>query len=466
VVDASVASIEFLPFLGDELGLNPAVLTYTAAISLAAAVVFGLAPAFVASRVSPGETLKDSTQAATTGRSHGRLRNGLVVGQLALGLPMVICCGLAIRHVRALQSPDVLGIEAENLLTLRVDLPEYRYEDEASRVAFYRQLLEKVRGLPGVESAGAMSSLPIGTGWTLGGAITIEGRQEVEEGFHGYRVVSPGLFEAMGVRLLSGRLFTDRDAADGPLVAVLNQRAALRYWPDGDAVGRRILLDRSSSREPRQAQWLTIVGVVADFGCTVLGKAFPPALYLPYGQSPRPAMDLAVRTRADSMTLIGSLREAVHEMDPGIPVYDFSTVEERVHRWLRDDRWLSYVLAGLAALVIGLVSIGLYGIMSYAVARRTNELGIRIALGADRRDILSLVSRASLVLASKGILVGLGLSIPIGMVMASSLYGVGGLDPLTYVGVILLLMVVALASGFVPALRATRIDPMAALRHE
>ncbi len=462
MLDLFVASVDFIPFLEHEMGLRPSVLIYTSVISLSAALVFGLAPVFIASKISPVDTLKMGTQAGAAGPSHSRLRNGLVIGQLAIGLPMIICCGLAVRHVQTLKSADVLGINPENLLTLRVELSIYHYAEEAERRAFYEQMFEKMVSLPGIESAGAVSSLPIGSVQNLGGSITIEGRHEKEEYFSGYHVVTPGFFEAMGVRLLSGRVFTQRDHAAGPPVAILNQKAAMRYWPDGDAVGRQIMLDGPDYK----ASWVSIVGVVADFGCTVWGEPFPPALYIPHGQNPKPDMDLIVRAQGDPKVAMESMRETIHGMDAGIPAYSIRTINDMVHTWLRDDRWLSYFLGGLALLVLCLACIGLFGIMSYAVSQRTNELGIRIALGAERGEILKLVIKGCLELSGKGILIGLLLSIPIGILMASNLYGVGGLDPLTYGGVILLLLAVAFAAGYLPARKATRIDPMLALRYE
>jgi predicted permease len=462
MVDLFVASVDFVPLLEHEIDLSPSVLIYTSIISLLAALVFGLAPVFIASRISTADTLKTGTQAAAAGPSPSRLRNALVIGQLAIGLPMIICCGLAVRHVQTLKSAEVLGINPENLLTLRVELPTYHYTEEIQRRAFYEQMSEKISALPGIESAGAVSHLPIGSEQRFGGSITIEGQQEKEEHFSGYHVVTPGFFEAMGVRLLNGRTFTQRDHAGGLPVAILNQKAAMRYWPDGDAVGRQIMLDGPDYKENR----VTIVGVVADFGCTVWGEPFPPALYIPHGQNPSSGMDVIVRAQGDPKAAMESMREAIRGMDAGIPVYSVRTINDMVHTWLRDDRWLSYFLGGLALLVLCLACIGLFGIMSYAVSQRTNELGIRIAFGADRGDILRLVIKGSLELSGKGILIGLLLSIPIGILMASNLYGVGGLDPLTYGGVILLLLAVAFTAGYLPARRATRIDPMLALRYE
>jgi putative ABC transport system permease protein len=462
MLDLFVASVDFIPLLEYEIGLSPSVLIYTSVISLLAALVFGLAPVFITSRISPVDTLKAGTQSVAGGPSHSRQRNALVIGQLAIGLPLVICCGLAIRHVETLKSAKVLGINPDDLLTLRVELPTYHYTEEVQRTAFFQQMFERIAALPGIESVGAVSHLPIGSEQRLGGSITIEGRQEKEEHFNGYHVVTPGFFEAMGVQLLHGRVFAKRDNAAGPPVAILNQKAAMRYWPEGDAVGRQILLDG----EDYPANRVTIVGVVADFGCTVFGEPFPPALYVPHGQNPMPGMELVVRAQGDPESVTASVRETIRGMDAGIPVYSIRTVNDLVHTWLRDDRWLSYFLGGLAVLVLCLACIGLFGIMSYAVVQRTNELGIRIAMGADRAEILRLVIKGCLKLSGTGILIGLLLSMPIGLFMASYLYGVGGLDPLTYGGVILLLLAVALAAGYLPARRAARIDPLLALRYE
>jgi putative ABC transport system permease protein len=462
MLDLFVVSVDFIPLLDQEIGLRPSVLLYTSLISFCAALVFGLAPVFIASRISAVDTLKTGSQAAAFGPSHSRLRNALVIGQLAIGLPMIICCGLAVRHVQTLKSSEVLGINPDNLITLRVELPTYRYSEDVERAVFYEQMFDKIAALPGIESAGAMSSLPIGSVQRLSGSITIEGRQEKEEHFSGYHVVTPRLFEAMGVRLMGGRFFTERDHAAGPPVAILNQKAATRYWPDGGAVGRQLLLDGPDY----ESNWVSIVGVVADFGCTVFGEPFPPALYIPHGQNPSPGMDLIVKAQGDPQIAMESMRRTIRGMDAGIPVYSIRTINDRVHTWLRDDRWLSYFLGGLALLVLCLACIGLFGIMSYAVSQRTNELGIRIALGADREEILRLVMKGCLELSGKGILFGTLLSIPIGIWMAANLYGVDGLDPLTYGGVIVLLLAVALASGYLPARRATRVDPLLALRYE
>ena len=461
-LDLFAGSIEFMPFLQGELDLNLAVLGYAFLVSLAAALVFGMAPIFFTSRISPMGTLKTGGQAASAGPSQHRMRNALIIGQLAIGLPLIICSGLALRHVQTLRSADSIGFDPDRLLSFSVELPRYRYTGEEQRANFYRDMLENIEAAPGIESAGAISKLPIGTAARLSGKITIEGRAEPEKDFYGYHVASAGVFRTLEVRLAGGRLFTEQDRAAGAPVAIMNRRAAMRYWPDGDAVGKRVKLDGPAYAE----RWVTIVGVVTDFGCDVFGEPFPPALYVPLGQNPYATMDVIARTHYDPVTAMESVRKIVHGMDPGIPINDLSAAGDLVHRWLRDDRWLAYFLGGLAALVLGLASIGLFGIMSYTVAQRTGEIGVRLALGAERRDILRLVIRRCLKLTAIGTVAGILISIPIGMLMASSLRGVTGLDPLTYGGVVLLLFAVSLAAGILPAHRATKIDPVLALRCE
>ena len=375
-----VGSAEFVPFLRGELDLNLAVLGYAFLVTLAAALVFGMAPMCFTSGISPMETLKSGGHAASAGPSQHRLRNALIIGQLAMGLPLVICSGLALRHVQTLRSADSIGFDPERLLSFSIELPRTRYGGEAQRARFYREMIERLEETPGVESAGVISTLPVGTASRLPGSITIDGHPEPEAGFGGYHVVSAGAFRTLGVRLTGGRLFTEQDRSAGAPVAIVNRRAATRYWPDGDAVGRRARLEGPAYEE----RWVTIVGVVADFGCDVFGEPFPPALYVPLGQNPPASIDVVVRTHDDPAQALKSVRTIVHGMDPGIPIGNLGAAQELVHRWLRDDRWLAYFLGGLAVLVLGLASIGLFGIMSYAVVQRTGEFAVRRALGAER----------------------------------------------------------------------------------
>ena len=463
-VDAVKASVDLIPGQTHEIGLNPAVLTYTLIVSGIAALLFGLAPALMTSRVSVNEALKEGAAAASAGRSRNRLRNSLVVAQLAIALPLFICCGLTIRHLIALRSAE-FGFNAERLMTMQVDLPWYRYQEPAQWATFFRDALETIEAMPGIEQAAATMSLPVFGMRSAYAPVTIEGRPaDVVSSLdiHGYQAVTLGYFETMEIPLLSGRHFTERDHADGQQVALINQRMAQHYWPNEDPVGMRLTLDENLS----EATWTTIVGVVANAGHSFSGGPPPPILYLPHPQRPTTSMTVVARTFGDPLDAIPALRSAIHDIDAGIPVYDFRTVADVVRYWSRDDRGATWFLGTLAALALGLASLGLYGVMSYAVEQRTHEIGVRVALGAGRRDVLGLVLRRCLTLAVVGIAIGLVLSIPVGLAIQSQLFGVSGIDPPAYLGVSLVLLAVAALAGYVPARRAMRIDPMVALRCE
>jgi predicted permease len=332
-------------------------------------------------------------------------------------------------------------------------------------VAFYRGAVEAVEALPGVTAAGATLSLPLGGDRSTYGPFKVEGRvsdDSYDPDASGYQVVTHGYFHAMGIALVRGRFFSELDHAEAEQVAIINQRMARKYWPDQDAVGRRLTF----SGETSEARWTTIVGVVADAGCSIMGEPPRPILYLPHLQKPSFSMFVVARTEGDPRAAIPAVRSAIHALDGEVPVYDFRTVDAIIHQWLRDDRLLASFFGGVAALAVGLAAVGLYGMMSYSVVQRTREIGVRIAMGANRREILGLVLRRCLRLSIIGVAVGLLLSIPAGIALASWLYGVGGTDPVTLLGVPVLLLAVALAAGYLPALRATRVDPMTALRCE
>ncbi|MHC4696217.1 MAG: ABC transporter permease [Planctomycetota bacterium] len=479
-IDLFRVLLEGIPFQEHELGLNPAVLTYTLIASCVAALLFGLAPALMTSRMSVSEALKEGAAAASAGRARNKLRNGLVVAQLAIALPLSICCGLTIRHLIALRSAE-FGFDAERLITMQVDLPWYRYKEPIQWVTFYRDAIEAIEAMPGIDRAAASLDLPIlGVGVTRMAPVTIEGRSSDETSpldVRGYKVVTPGFFETMEIPLLSGRHFTTSDHADGQPVALINERMARQYWPNEDPVGQRLTLDQRASEmtnvtiigaDPPAAEvtWRVVVGVVANAGSTLRGGPQPPTLYLPHAQKPSASMAVVARTLGDPKAVIPALRSALHNLDTGVPVHDFLTVADIVHRWSRDDRGAAWFLGTMAVLALGLASLGLYGVMSYAVEQRTHEIGVRVALGAGKSDVLRLVIKRCLTLTALGIVLGLALSAPVGLAIESLLFGVSGIDPAAYVGVSTLLLAVAVLAGYVPARRATKVDPMVALRYE
>lgn len=468
-VDAFIASQDYMPIQRHEVGLNWDVMAYALIVTFLAALAFGLAPALTATRVSVNEALKEGQSASTIGRGRNRLRNVLIVGQLAVSLPLLVCCGLTLRHVRALRILD-FGYNTERLLTLHVELPEFRYKTGAQQKAFYEKAIETVRSTAGIEDAGAAFTLPIYSRSALGAKITIEGRTEAEPwrgagDVWGYQPVTPGFFETLEVPLTAGRLFTEHDHAEGQPVAIINQRMARRYWPDEDPIGKRLTLDRNLS----EASWMSVVGVVADVGYSLQGSLpGPPAptLYVPHRQKPYSNMYVVARTTGDPKAAIPAMRSALRTLDPGLPIGDFRTVQEIMHELCRDDRLAAGFLGGLAVLALGLASIGLYGVMSYVVQQLTHEIGVRVALGAVRQDIMRMVLRRCIRLTAIGIGVGLAVSIPVGLVLESQLLGVSGIDPPAYATVTIVLLLVALQAGYLPARRATKVDPIVALRHE
>jgi len=463
-VDLMIINLEYIPYQRDEVGLNPAVLTYTLLISMAAALFFGLFPALTSSKVSLHEELKEGQLSASAGRSRNRLRNGLVMGQLAVAIPLLVCCSMITKHLIGLKNID-FGYNSDNVITMQVDLPTYRYNLDEQWTNFYRQTLSRVNEIPGVENVAATLSVPVFTSSFIFGAVTIEGRSyenNPEEQIRGYQLVTANFFETLEAPLISGRFFTEMDHAESQPVAVINQRMAQQQWPNEDPLGKRFTFDP----EATPTEWVTIVGVVADIGKSTYGGPPRAALYIPHQQKPQPSMVLIARTTGDPMDMIQPIRSTIHSFDSTIPIYNFQTIEDMAHRWLRDDRMAAWFFGGLALLALSLACIGLYGIMSYSVAQRTNEIGIRVAFGAVRKDILNLVLKRCLKLAGMGILIGLVLSIPVSVLLASFLYRVSRIDPISFGAVIILFLAVSMLAGYFPARRATRINPLTALRYE
>ncbi|HYM13375.1 MAG TPA: ABC transporter permease [Bryobacterales bacterium] len=451
---------------GAQIAPDPRVLAFTAAVSLLTGLLAGLAPALRAAgaRAWAAGGLRI---AAPRGR-RGAVSRLLVVSEVALALVLLIAAGLMINGLWRLRQVNP-GFRPEHVLTMRVLLPEEKYRTAARITLFYQQLLERIQSLPGVQAAGTVSSLPLGR---LEETVTfrLEGWPEPprgEEPAVTFSRVGGDYFRAMGIPLVKGRYFDERDGENTTPVTLINQAAARRYWPDADPIGKRVLVARGA--------WNQIVGVVGDVKQLDLDREVRPQMYLLYSQaSGRMRADygtrfimLVLRTASENPSSVAAAaRSTVWSIDKDQPVADVRTMEQVVADAVAGRRFFLTLLSIFAVLALALAAAGIYGVMSYAVSRRTQEIGIRMALGAQPGDVLRLVIRQGMVLVLAGVAIGLVAALAVTRVLASSLYGVSPTDPATFAAVSVLLALVALAASYIPARRATKVDPMAALRSE
>jgi putative ABC transport system permease protein len=452
-----------------EIGLDQRVLVFTVAVSVLTGIIFGLAPALQASKPDLNETLKEAGR-GSTGRRH-ILRSALVVSEVALTMVLLIGAGLMIRSFYHLQRVDP-GFVPDNLLTFNVALPQKKYAEGQQRINFYQQLLQNLRALPGVESVGMATGLPLGNnGWQSG--FWIEGRPEPPQGqrpLTEVAFVSPDYFDTMRMTLLSGRNFTEQDvkpptpadpqhpAFTAPTVTIIDEEFARRYWPDGDPLGQQITFWGSK---------VSIVGIVRRVKMEGLSTdSNRVQSYYPYLQNPGGSMSIVVRTTGDPASLSNVVRQQVLAIDPDQPIYGVQTMGEIWEDSIAPDRLLLMLLGTFAAVALVLAGVGIYGVMAYSVTQRTHEIGIRMALGARQSNVLGMVIRQGMTLAVAGLAIGLGGAWLATRAMASLLFGVSATDPTTFALISLVLTGVALGACFVPARRATKVDPMIALRYE
>ncbi|HEX8635621.1 MAG TPA: ABC transporter permease [Pyrinomonadaceae bacterium] len=448
------------------IGLDAPVLVFTLGVSILTGLLFGLAPALQASKSNLNETLKDGGR-TSAGVGRQRVRNLLVVSEVALSLLLLVSAGLLIKSFMRLQQTD-LGFDPENVLTLRVPLPEARYKENGQVENFWDELLRRVRALPGVESAGLTRGLPMNGGIESG--VMLEGQEttnprEVTVAVNLY--AEPGYFKAMSIPLVSGRYLSEQDTKDAPLVVMVDEMFVARFSPNADPIGKRLRIggDRAALR--------TIVGVfkhMKHYGADEEGRV---EIYTPYRQVPAESFAaanrslwLAVKTKGDPTSLAPAIRNEVLQMDKDQPISNVGTMEQIVAATVAPQKFATWLLAVFAAAAMLLAAIGIYGVMAYSVTQRTHEIGIRMALGAGRRDVLRMVVSQGMKLAFIGVALGLAGAFALTRLMSSLLYGVSATDPLTYGGVSLLLASVALLACLIPARKATRVDPMIALRYE
>ncbi|MBI3667917.1 MAG: ABC transporter permease, partial [Acidobacteria bacterium] len=450
-----------LPRLSD-VGIDGWVLGFTLAISLLAGILFGLTPAWLTSRADLHESLKEGGRSATIGFHRQRTRGLLVVSEVALALMLLVASGLMIRSFLRLGQVNP-GFDPQNVLTMQLALPSSKYAKSPQMAAFFQTLVERVSSLPGVESAGAVSDLPFsGSGGSA--SFDIEGHPVPpgEPGPHAdIRVITPHYFRAMRVPLLQGRAFSDQDGASAPKTAVIDDVLVKTYWPNEDPLGKRVTFDN-----PQNGPWLTVVGIVGNVKHRELDSAPKGVLYLSHPQSPPPNMALVVRAASDPAAMAPAVRDEVRSVDQDQPVYDVKTME----RWMAESvgarRFAVLLLALFAGVALLLAAVGIYGVMSYSVTQRTHEIGIRMALGARRGDVLLQFVGDALRMALLGVGIGLLGALAVSRLLQSLLFGITARDPWTFAAVTALLAAVAVAASVIPARRATRVDPIVALRYE
>ncbi|HSG82154.1 MAG TPA: ABC transporter permease [Gemmatimonadota bacterium] len=447
-----------------EVDADLRVLGFTLAIVLGTGLLFGLAPAIQSFGNKPAISTIAGGSRLTSNRARGRLRSGLIVSEVALSLLLLVGAGLTVRTYVALNRVDP-GFDPRRTLSARVEIPGRRYPGEVEQSEFYRETLERVKAIPGVLSAGGVLSLPINAGISGDLIFEIEGRPLVtgEETHGGYQLASSDYFRTLGIPLVRGRVFTEADDAEAPGVAVINQALADLYWGDEEPIGQRVTWDDPSEED---ADWATIVGIVGNTRYEGLDEAPRPEIFRPYAQAPMPYMTLVVRSEMEASGLTSAIRQAVMEVDAAQPIYEVHTMEQVLSDSLGSRRFSMYVLGFFALAALILAAVGLYGVLSSSVAQRSNEIAIRMAVGAQVSEVISRVIKQGLWLAAIGSAIGIGGAIVLTRLMANMIYGVSTIDPLTFAAGIALVSVVALAASWVPALRAARADPMEVLRGE
>ena len=445
-----------------QIGLDGRVLGFTFLVSILTGVIFGLVPAIHSSKTDLNESLKEGGRGSTEGARRNRLRAVLVVGEVAIAIVLLAGAGLLIQSLRRLQQVNP-GFNPQNTMTFSLGLPEVKYK-AAQQVEFYRQLAERLESLPGVRSASAVMPLPLG-GDRMRVTFETEGRPlpKGELPATEIRTIGVDYFRTIGIPIIAGRDFTDRDEAKSTPVVIVNEAFARQYFPGEDILGKHI--NPSISAGEGEPQMREIVGVVGNVKHRGLSAEAEPEAYEPHAQLTFD-MSVVVRTEGDPHGIVAAIQGEVRAMDRDLPAYNFRTLDEYLAASVAQPRFNTTLLAVFAGMALLLTAVGLYGVMSYSVNQRTHEIGIRMALGAGRGDVLKLVVGQGMTLTATGVVVGLTGAFFLTKLLESLLFGVSATDPVTFAAIALLLAGVALVACFVPARRATRVDPMIALRYE
>jgi len=472
---------------GNAISVNGRVLIFTLGLALLTILIFGLLPALQAARADVRESLNEGGRSGIGSRKQGRLRRLLVIAEVALALVLLVGSGLMVRSFIKLRQVD-LGFTAHNVLTMRVPLPEAKYpfpltatdQREPAGMAFYEQLLTRVRALPGVQAATAATILPLGAGDGWGKFLSIEGRTETsidKVPLVRFALISPDYFRTFGIAVRQGRSFAADDKGNSQFVAIINETLAQRFFPNENPIGKTIWMGPPENLRPpedqtpdNRANRRTIVGVVSDVKGGSLNRPTSAQVYAPLTQHRREgwsnSLMLAVQTSTKPEALAAAIREQVHQLDPDLPVTSVKTMDQLLSRTLSEAKFGLMLFGLFAAIALVLAAIGIYGVMATTVTQRTHEIGLRLALGAQKRDVLRLVIGEGMILVLIGVAAGLASAVALTRLMSTLLFGVSATDPMTLALITLLLAAVALLACYLPARRATKVDPMVALRYE
>jgi predicted permease len=453
-----------------EVSLDGRVLAFALFASILTGIIFGLAPALQASKLDIHETLKEGSNRSTGGVYRTRIRNTFVVTEVCIALVLLVSAGLVARSFLKLLEVD-LGFYPDNVMTMQMSLPQSKYSDGEKVLGFYEEVVRRVQALPGVQAASASSSLPLSQG--IENYFVVEGQPNSGgvEGYMGiYQAVTTDYFGAMGTSLLKGRYFASGDSRDAPGVVIVSDAMVKRFWPNEEPVGKRIKVGGGSASD---LPWLSVVGVVKGVKQYGVNLESEMQIYVPFNQLPMPIVGpvagngfLVIRSSSANQSLSSAVRSEIRQLDNDLPVYNVKSMDQLIAESISWQRFAMLLLVIFAAVALVLTVIGIYGVVNYSVTQRTHEIGVRIALGARHGDVIRLVVEQGLRLAVAGVALGVIAALILTRILSSLLYGVSATDPLTYAGTAILLIAVAMVASYIPARKASRLDPMIALRYE